>query len=150
MYKKDKHNKYKYKYRYRYRGITFPLNIVKIKFVRFVFIGAFCTSLNLVLLYLLTSVLGINYIISTLIALIVINMIGFYLNKYYTFKTKREKLLQELWKYYSVMFSSFLLNLFFMFILVQIFKIWYLYASLTITIGFIFYNFLMHKNWSFK
>jgi putative flippase GtrA len=120
------------------------------QFIRFAIVGGFCAALNLISLYVLTSLLKINYMLSTLIALIGINFLGFYLNKYYTFETDKSRFWQELWKYYSVMFSSFLLNLFFMYLLVDIFKMWYIYASITITIGFIIYNFLMHKNWSFK
>jgi putative flippase GtrA len=120
------------------------------KFLRFACIGALCASLNLGSLYLLTNILKINYLISTIIALIYINFIGFYLNKYYTFKTHRKRFWQELWKYYSVMFSGFIINLFFMYLLVDVFHVWYLYASLILTVCFIIYNFLMHKNWSFK
>lgn len=126
------------------------LNVLDIKFIRFAIIGAFCTLLNVVTLYLLTGVGKVNYMISSIITLVIINFIGFYLNKYYTFKTEKKRFFKELYKYYSVMFSSFILNLFFMFVLVQIFNVWYIYASLTITVGFMFYNFLMHKNWSFK
>ena len=138
------------KFNYKFRNTHFLKDIVNIKFIKFAFIGAFCTALNLVVLYLLTSVAKLNYIISTLIALIAINFIGFYLNKHYTFKTDQKRFLQEIWKYYSVMLSSFILNLFFMFVLVQLFNVWYIYASLTISLGFLFYNFLTHKNWSFK
>ncbi|TRT83989.1 MAG: GtrA family protein [Microcystis aeruginosa Ma_OC_H_19870700_S124] len=138
------------KFQYKFRSIQLLRDIIDSKFIKFAFIGAFCTALNLGLLYLLTSIAKLNYIISTLIALIAINFIGFYLNKYYTFKTDQKRFLPELWKYYSVMLSSFILNLFFMFVLVQLFNMWYIYASLTITLGFLFYNFFMHKNWSFK
>jgi putative flippase GtrA len=120
------------------------------KIIKFSGIGALCASLNLGTLYLLTNILNFNYLISTLIALFLINFIGFYLNKYYTFQTKKKRFWQELWKYYSVMFSSFILNLIFMYLLVDILHIWYLYASLSITICFIVFNYLMHKNWSFK
>lgn len=120
------------------------------KIIKFCGIGALCASLNLGTLYLLTNVLNFNYLVSTLIALIFINFIGFYLNKYYTFKSKKKRFWQELWKYYSVMCSSFILNLILMYLLVDILHIWYLYASLSITICFIVFNYLMHKNWSFK
>jgi putative flippase GtrA len=120
------------------------------QFAKFVMVGLLCSTLNLLMLYVLISYFNINYILSTLIALLSINFLGFYLNKYYTFQTSKRKFWKELWKYYSVMFSSFLLNLFFMYVLVGVFKMWYIYASLTITIGFLFYNFLMHKSWSFR
>ncbi len=119
-------------------------------FIRFAFIGSFCASLNLASLYVMVSHWKWNYIIATTIAWFLINLLGFCLNKYYTFVTPNVAFFQELWKYYMVMLSSFFMNLLLMFILVDILLVWYLYASLVITIGFLIYNFLLHKHWSFR
>jgi putative flippase GtrA len=88
--------------------------------------------------------------ISFTIVFVAGNLAGFFLNKKYTFKTSKKHFWHELWKYYSVMMSYFLINLIMLYILVNYFHIWYLYASLITTIGGIFYNFVMHKKWSFK
>jgi putative flippase GtrA len=37
-----------------------------------------------------------------------------------------------------------------MYLLVDVLHIWYLYANVIIAASMIIYNFLMHKNWSFK
>ncbi len=124
--------------------------IVRSKFLRFSIIGAFCNILNLVSLYFFTTLLNLHYIFSTIISMIFLNTLGFYLNKRYTFKTKQKHFWSELWKYHTVMFSSFLSILLLMYLLVDILHIWYLYANIIISIGMVLYNFLMHKNWSFK
>lgn len=124
--------------------------IVSSKFFRFCIIGGFCTSLNLVSLYALTTILKVHYILSTIILMLTVNTLGFYLNRRFTFKSKKKRFWHELWKYHTVMFSSSLTVLILMYVLVDIFHIWYLYANIITTIIMIFYNFSMHKRWSFK
>jgi putative flippase GtrA len=125
-------------------------SLIKNKFIKFSFVGATCAFLSLGGLYFFTTILKIHYLISTMLTWISTNFIGFYLNKRYTFKTKKKRFWYELVRYYIVMFSSFLANLLFMYFLVSRLHIWYLHANFIVIIFFTFYNFLMHKNWSFK
>ncbi|MBE9115527.1 GtrA family protein [Lusitaniella coriacea LEGE 07157] len=120
------------------------------KLLKFFNVGLFCAGLNFSLLYCLTTLLGFHYLASTTLSFVFINFIGFYLNKNYTFKTHKNRFLRELCKYYSVMLSSFFLNLALMYVFVDIFGVWYLHGSLTVTVIFMIYNFLLHQYWSFK
>lgn len=120
------------------------------RFSKFIIFGAFCNILGTTSLYVFTDFLGLHYILSLIITLIYVNFIGFYLNKIYTFKTPKKYFFRELWKYYSVMSSGFCLNVSSMYLLVDIFKIWYIYAAVIVSIGLLFFNFFMHKSWSFK
>ena len=126
--------------------------IIKNQLFRFIIIGGFCALQNTFWLYLLTTILGLHYAISTIILTLIVNSLGYYLNRRYTFKLQKKKdnFWQGLLKYHLVMLSSFLIVLFFMYILVELIKIWYLYAHLFITIGMTLYNFVMHKKWTFK
>ncbi|MGK7932337.1 MAG: GtrA family protein [Microcystaceae cyanobacterium] len=124
--------------------------IIDRKVFRFLVIGGFCAGLSLLIMYGFTGLLKLNYLISTVVSIVVTNFIGFYLNKYYTFKTKRKLFWREMWKYYSVMISSYLLNLMIMYLLVDIINIWYLYATMIIIVILTPYNFLLHKFWSFR
>ncbi|GET37516.1 GtrA family protein [Microseira wollei] len=119
-------------------------------FVNFLGVGGFCAILSLASIYLLTTVLNCHYLFSFVIVFILVNFIGFCLNKYITFKTKKKEFWHELWKYYSVMLSSFCMNFILMYLLVDVLKIWYIYANIMLIIGFTIYNFFMHKKWSFK
>jgi putative flippase GtrA len=125
-------------------------NIISNKFLRFSLVGGFCALQNILILYFLTDILKLHYIFSTLAQMIFVNTIGFYLNKRYTFKTKINRLWYELWKYHTVMFSSFLTVLVLMYLLVEVLHTWYLYAFIILTIGMTGCNFLMHKKWTFK
>jgi putative flippase GtrA len=120
------------------------------QFRRFVFFGFICNALGLFSLYVLTDILKLYYVLSLLIALICVNFIGFYFNKYYTFKTSPKTFFQELGRYYLVMSSGFIINLVSMYTLVEIFKLWYIMAAVIISIVLLFYNFVLHKYWSFK
>ncbi|MGK7946886.1 MAG: GtrA family protein [Microcystaceae cyanobacterium] len=124
--------------------------IINGKIFRFLVIGGFCAGLSLLIMYAFTDLFNLHHLISTVISIIVTNFIGFYLNKYYTFKTKRKLFWREMWKYYSVMISSYLLNLMIMYLLVDIIDIWYLYATMIIIVLLTPYNFLLHKFWSFR
>lgn len=128
-------------------GLRYVLNL---RIFKFLGVGGFCAGLSLVILYLSTSVLGINYLISTIISIIVTNFIGFALNKCYTFQTHRKLFWREMWKYYSVMLSSYFLNLVIIYLLVDFVKIWYLYANILLIVILTPYNYLMHRNWSFR
>ncbi len=125
-------------------------NITQIRAVRFLGVGGLCAALSILCMYMFTSVLVINYLISTIITIITTNFIGFYLNKYYTFRTHQKRFWRELWKYYSVMMSSYVLNVLAMYVLVDVCKIWYLWATIILIFVLTPYNYLFHKLWSFK
>jgi putative flippase GtrA len=118
--------------------------------IKFTLVGGFCLCCGTLILYFCLEVLKFHYLIATIIGFVLSNLLGFFLNKYYTFQAKNTKIWKELYKYYTVMTSSFIANLGMMFIFVDIFKIWAVYASLIVAVIFYIYNYLMHKNWSFK
>jgi putative flippase GtrA len=120
------------------------------KIIRFLSVGGACAVYNLVALYYLTSVFKVHYLFSFFLVFATGNLIGFYLNKYYTFKTRKNLFWKELLKYYSVMTSNFFLGTILMFAMVNILNIWYFYAMILLTIFGTAYNFWLHDKWSFK
>jgi dolichol-phosphate mannosyltransferase len=118
--------------------------------IKFTSVGGFCLLVNLNILWILTEKLGIEDIIASVISFFLSNLVGFFLNKYFTFKAKNTNILREIYKYYAVMSSSFVANISCLFILVKIFDIWVIYATLIVSAIFYLYNYLMHKHWSFK
>ncbi|WP_055074571.1 GtrA family protein [Pseudanabaena sp. 'Roaring Creek'] len=120
------------------------------QFLRFFMVGGFCAFLNIVILYILTGILNFHYLLSVLIQTVVVNYIGFYLNRRFTFKKTKGNFWEGLVKYYTVMISSFLMVSSLMYLLVDIFRVWYLYAFILITIMMMIFNFLSHQKWTFK
>lgn len=136
-----------------YKVANFMSSIRRIfgsQFLRFAIVGATCNLLAFASLYFFTEIIGLHYLLSLIVTWIYGNFVSFCLNKIYTFRTLGQYFWQELVKYYAATLSSFALNLLSMYCLVDIFHIWYMYAALIVTIGFLFLNFAIHKYWSFK
>lgn len=122
----------------------------KKEIIKFTLVGGLCLTFNIFILWFLTDKFAVEEMMATIIGFFFSNLVGFFLNKYFTFKVTNTNIFKEIYKYYAVMTSSFIANLLAMFILVKILNIWIVYASLMVAIIFYIYNYLMHKNWSFK
>ena len=120
------------------------------RFAAFVLVGGFCLAVNTVVLWLLTSVLGFHYLLSTVIAFASITPLGFLLNKVITFRTPRERAPIELPRYFTAMAASFAANLLLMWLLVSVFGMWYLAASILVAVTLVICNFLTSDRWSFR
>jgi putative flippase GtrA len=119
------------------------------KFLSYATIGGVCALLNLALLWLLTSALGLHYLVSTLAAFLAITPVGFWLQKLVTFRTPRERAAIEWPRYFTAMGTSLAANLSLMYVLVSILGVWYLAASVVVTVLFLTGNFLVNDRWSF-
>jgi putative flippase GtrA len=120
------------------------------RFVAFVLVGGVCLAANTVLLWALTSELGMHYLISTVVAFAAITPLGFLLNKVITFRTRREYARIELPRYFAAMATSFAANLALMYLLVSVFGVWYLAASLVVALLLVIFNFISSDRWSFR
>ena len=120
------------------------------RFAAFVLVGGFCLAVNTFVLWLLTSVLGLHYLASTLIAFFTITPLGFLLNKVITFRTPREHARIELPRYFLAMGASLAANLGLMYLLVSVLGVWYLAASIAVAITLVACNFLASERWSFR
>jgi putative flippase GtrA len=120
------------------------------RFAAFVLVGGVCLALNTLALWLLTSVLGLHYLASTLIAFLTITPLGFLLNKVVTFRTRREYTPIELPRYFAAMAASLGMNLALMYLLVSILGLWYLAASVLVAVTLVVVNFITSDRWSFR
>jgi len=120
------------------------------RFATFVLVGGLCLALNTVALWILTSLVGLHYLASTMIAFFALTPLGFWLNKVLTFRTRREYAPIELPRYFSAMATSFAANLALMYLLVSVLGIWYVAASLIVAVVLVCFNFLTSDRWSFR
>jgi putative flippase GtrA len=120
------------------------------RFLVFAFVGGVCLTANTFALWLLTSVLGIHYLASTVIAFFAITPAGFLLNKVLTFRTPREHASIELPRYFGAMTASFAANIALMYFLVSVLGLWYIAASLVVAATLVLVNFLTSDRWSFR
>lgn len=119
------------------------------KFFTYAIVGGGCMLLNLAVLWLLTSVLGLHYLVSTMISFFTLTPVGFALQKLLTFRTPRAAARVEWPRYFVTMGASFGANLGLMYVLVSLIGLWYLVASLIVTVLLLVANFLANDRWSF-
>ena len=120
------------------------------RFAAFVVVGGFCLGMNTLVLWLLVSGLGMNYLVATLLAFLTITPLGFLLNKILTFRTRREYAPVELPRYFAAMATSLAANLALMYVLVSLLGLWYLAASLVVALLLLIVNFVASDRWSFR
>lgn len=120
------------------------------RFAAFVLVGGICLALNVAVLWILTSQLGLHYLVSTLLAFFTITPLGFLLNKVLTFRTRRELAPIELPRYFAAMAASLAANLALMYLLVSLLGVWYVLASVLVAVTLVVVNFLTSDRWSFR
>lgn len=119
------------------------------KFLAYAGVGGVVAVLNLAALWLLTSGLGLHYLLSTLIAFLVLTPAAFWMQKVVTFRTPRARAPIEWPRYFATMGTSLAANLALMYVLVSVLGLWYLAASVVVTLLFLVANFLVNDRWSF-
>lgn len=121
------------------------------QFVKFSLVGVINTSINLIVLYALTEYFHIYYIISAVFAFLAAVTNSFLLNKTWTFKENiAYKASLKYFKFIIISVTALLINLIVLYVLVEYFKIWYIYAQLIGIVSNLIINFLGNKLWTFS
>ena len=116
---------------------------------RFLSVGIASFALNLLVLWLGTTVLGAHYLASTLFSLLFVNGLSFCLQRDWVFASRSPHWKRELLRFYGVNSGVFAINLGAMALLVSAFHVPYLAASALIGVALTAFNFVLHRNWSF-
>ena len=119
------------------------------KFLAYAFVGGICTLLNLAVQWLCTSVVGLHYLVSTLVAFFTLTPVGFWLQKLFTFRTPRAAAKIEWPRYLVITACSLAANLALMYVLVSLLGVWYLLAAMIVALLLLAANFLLNDRWSF-
>lgn len=130
--------------------IPYKFKLTK-EFFKFALVGLAGTIINLAILYLLTELFGIYYIVSAIFGFIVAVTSNFILNKIWTFNEDiRENAFSKYGKFFIVSIIGLIVNLIFLYIFTEYFGIYYL-ISQVLAIGLaLFVNFFGNKIWTFK
>ncbi|MFX0186814.1 MAG: GtrA family protein [Candidatus Hodarchaeota archaeon] len=119
--------------------------------IKFAFVGAIGTFVNLSILYLLTDIFGILYLISETFAFVIALLNNYILNKVETFEEDiQEKVMGKGIKFAIICIIALLVNLTILFILVEYFGIFYLLAEIFAIFGAFLINFLGNRFWTFR
>jgi len=124
-------------------------NVLK-EFIKFGIVGVSNTFINLLLLYLLTSVVGIYYLISAIIAFVVANLNSFVLNKTWTFRENLKKnFFKKYVKFFVVSLNSLIIDLAALYLFTEVFHLYYMFSqAIAIALSFGL-NFFFNKKFTF-
>jgi dolichol-phosphate mannosyltransferase len=118
--------------------------------IQFGIVGGLMVILNVVILYLLTSVLGIYYIISAILSYLLLTGLSFFLNENWTFHSFTHHTHKKMWhrlvSYYLVVLSGMALNIIILFLLTEYGNVFYLYSSIIASFSVFLWNFSLNKN----
>jgi putative flippase GtrA len=120
-----------------------------VRFLLYSLVGGTCLVLNFGVLWLLTSVAGLHYLVSTMISFLTLTPVGFVLQKVVTFRTPGQRARVEWPRYFVTMGLTFAANLALMYVLVSLLGVWYLAASLVVAIVLLAASYAANARWSF-
>ena len=111
----------------------------------------FAFTINLVALYFFTDIVGIYYLISTILAFLISFSVSFTLQKFWTFQdNSRDHLHIQLPLYLGMQLTNITLNAALMFVFVEYLHVWYLYSQAVISLGLAAVIFFLNKKYIFK
>lgn len=117
-------------------------------FVRFAVVGTLCFVTGLVGVYLLTELLRWHYLVSTTVAVIAANVLGWLLNRAWTFELRTRRSLPEFLRYGFVNACAMAVSLTLVGVLVSGLGVHYLVACALVALAMAVVNFHIHGRWS--
>ena len=118
--------------------------------LRFVLIGGGCFLLGLLLVFLFTDVAGFHYLASLSLSLVIVNLVGWLLNRAWTFEVDKPRSIAEFLRYLLVNLGGFAITLAGVHGLVTLLGMHYLWASACVAAAMTLLNFFLHRTISFR
>lgn len=120
------------------------------KLGRFLVVGTLCTVLGLIIIWVLTGLLGIHYLVSTFVVFLTVNPIGYLLHRQFTFGSTSPHWIKQILRYYAVTASSLFSTLVLSALLVDGIGLHYLLANGVVAVAMVTFNFVSHGSWTFR
>jgi len=120
------------------------------QFIRFTLIGSISVILDILILYVFTDLLSLYYFGSAIFSYTTTAILGFVLQKKYTFRDEGKNYLQEFFTYFVISISGLVITSLIIYFGVEQFKIWYLYCKLLAVIVVWIYSYFANKILTFK
>jgi len=120
------------------------------KIFKYALWGGIAALVDLSILYVLTSIVGIYYLISAIISFIVSFFVWFFFQKYITFENYEKKHISQWFLFLVFQLIWMWLNLLLLYIGVSILWFYYLYVAIFNKIIIFIWNFSMNHFFNFK
>jgi putative flippase GtrA len=121
--------------------------ILKYKlYIKYLIAGGSASLVNLALLFFFTHFIGFHYLVSATLSFTVAFFVSFYLQKFWTFRdNSREGISKQGGKYLATGLANLAINSALMYVFVDIFHIWYMYAQVLAALLIACESFLIYK-----
>lgn len=120
------------------------------KFLKYAVVGVIVTAIDFVLLYIFVEFFYFWYILAATFSFLVALAISFFLNKFWTFKEMEKIALVQVMKFVALNLLSMGINLVFLYVLVEFFSFWYIFAKVVSVFVAVMVNFFGMRNWVFR
>ena len=119
------------------------------KVIRFIIAGGSAFSVNIFFLYIFTEFFGLWYIFSATLAFMLSFLVGFSLNKFWTFaESSADFIHSQIFIYLGVNLINLAINNALLYFMVESFAIWYILAQALASILIAFESFFVYR-WLF-
>jgi putative flippase GtrA len=121
------------------------------KLIVYIISGGTAAVVELGSLYFFKGILGLKLIPAVSLAFILAFCVSFLLQKFWTFEDRSvDQIHKQATKYFIITGTNFFLNLFLMYVLVEILHVWYMLAKFLISGGIAFFSFFVYRMFVFK
>lgn len=117
--------------------------------INYLFFAGIATIVDLGLLFILTSLIGIYYLVSATVSYTCGMLTNYILNKVYTFKNKSKKIGHQFTLFVFVALIGLGINLVLIWFLVEFIGLWYFFAKLIGVVVVTAWSFYGHKKLTF-
>ena len=118
---------------------------------RFLIAGGSAFAVNIVVLYTLTDILHVYYLISTVIAFMVSFCVSFILQKFWTFRDhSRDQMHVQMSLYLGMQLGNLVLSAALMYAFAWYLHLWYISSQVIISIGLAITSFFINRAYIFK
>ena len=130
------------------------LNSVLVKWVgaaiRYGMVGAACALLNIAIVFVGTTIVGINYIFASICTIFITVPLSYFAHKFYSFHVADNPNYKEFVKFLSAQGVQFLLGLALIIFLVEMFGLLPWISMGVATLILYILGFLVHSKWVFR
>lgn len=117
---------------------------------RFIISGGTSAVTNLSVLFILTHWYGVWYLYSSIVAVGVATVVSFILQKLWTFQNFSREVHTQFPKHLALALSGIIANTALMYVFVEWFGIWYLFAQIVTGVILAFVNYAVYKTYIFR
>ena len=111
----------------------------------YTFIGGIAAILDLFLLFVLVSLLGLYYLLAATISFILVGFFSYYCHKRFTFRHKGGRDEIRFIIFLIIALTGLVWTLALLYLFVDILKFWYLFAAVIVKFIVLVWNFLINK-----